>query len=79
MVASKHLRLAVETEEERRPRLDGRERKARLEKMTATKRFRLAIKNDEETIARLEKMVATTQPRLALETEDKKKNGLIWM
>ena len=77
MVTSKHLRLAVETEEETRPRLYGRERRARLEKMAATKRFRLAIEKVEETIAGLEKMVATTQLRLALETEDKKKNGLI--
>ena len=55
-------------------------RKARLEKMVATKR--LAMETDEERKARLEKMVATTQLRLGLETEDERreKNGLdlIW-
>ena len=49
MVASKQLRLAVETEEERR---------ARLENVAATKRLRLAVEMDEERKARLEKMVA---------------------
>ena len=39
MVASKQLRLAVETEEERR---------ARLENDAATKRLRLAMETDEE-------------------------------
>ena len=67
-------RLAVETEEERR---------ARLEKMVATKRLRLAMETDEERKARLEKMIATTQFRLALETEEERraKNGLdmIWI
>ena len=55
-------RLAVETEEVRR---------ARLEKMVATKRLRLGM----ETV---DKMIATTQLRLALETEEERraKNGL---
>ena len=57
-------RLATETEEERR---------ARLEKMVATKLLRLAMETDKERKARLEKMVATTQLRLALETEEEKK------
>ena len=52
MVSSEQLRLAVETEEERR---------ARLENDAATKRLRLAMEMDEERNARLEKMVATTQ------------------
>ena len=64
-------RLAVETEEERR---------AKLEKMVATKRLRLAMETDEERKARL---VATTQLRLALEREEERraKNGLdmIWI
>ena len=46
------------------------ERKARLEKMLATKRLRLAMETDEERKARLEQMVATTQLKLALETEE---------
>ena len=57
------------------------ERKARLEKMVATKW--LSMEMDEERKARLEKMVATTQLRLALETEEERreKNGLdlIWI
>ena len=57
VVASKQLRLAVETEEERR---------ARLENDAATKRLRLAMEMDEERKARLEKMVATAQLMLAL-------------
>ena len=57
VVASKQLRLAVETEEERI---------ARLENDAATKWLRLALEMDGETKARLEKMVATTQLRLAL-------------
>ena len=57
VIASTHLRLAVETEEERR---------ARLENDAATKRLRLAIEMDQERKARLEKMVATPQTTLAL-------------
>ena len=57
MVASKQLRLAVETEEERR---------ARLEIDVATKLLRLAMEMDEERKARLEMMVATAQLMLAL-------------
>ena len=65
--ATKRLSLAMETDEER---------KARLEKMVATKW--LFMEMDEERKARLEKMVATTQLRLALETEEERraKNGL---
>ena len=59
------------------------ERKARLEKMVATKRLKLAMETDEKRKARLEKMVATIQLRLALETEEERraKNGLdlIWI
>ena len=54
VVASKQLRLAMETEEERR---------ARLENDAATKRLRLAIEMDEERKERLEKMA---QLKLAL-------------
>ena len=46
----------METEEERR---------ARLENDAATKRLRLSMGMDEERKARLEKMVATTQLMLA--------------
>ena len=55
MVYSEQLRLAVETEEERR---------ARLEDVDSTKRLKLAMETDEER--KLEKMVATTQLKLAL-------------
>ena len=55
--ARKQLRLAVETEEERR---------ARLENDAATKRLRLAMETEEERKARPEKMVATAQLMLAL-------------
>ena len=48
MVASKQLRLAVETEKGRR---------ARLENDAATKRLRLAMDTDEERKAKLKKMV----------------------
>ena len=47
----------METEEERR---------ARLENDAATNRLRLAMEMDEERKARLEKMVATAQVMLAL-------------
>ena len=57
VVASKQLRLAVETEGEER---------ARLENDAATKRLRLAMEMDEERKARLEKMVAIAQLVLAL-------------
>ena len=57
MVDSEQLRLAVETEEERR---------ARLENVAATKPLRSAMEMDEERKARLEKMVATAQLMLAL-------------
>ena len=56
-MASKMLRLAVETEEERR---------AKLENDAATKQLRLAMETDEERKTRLEKMVATAQVMLAL-------------
>ena len=58
--------MAIETDEER---------KARLKKMVATKRLKLAMETDEKRKERLEKMVATTQLRLALETE---KERIIW-
>ena len=64
MVASKQLKLAVETEEDRR---------AKLENDVATKRLRLAMETDEERKAGLEKMVSTTQLRLALETEEERR------
>ena len=51
------LRLTVETEEERR---------AKLENDAATKRLKLAMEMDEERKTRLEKMVATAQVMLAL-------------
>ena len=63
MVATKQLRLAKETDEERRGRL-------------ATKRVRLAMETDEETQARLEKMVATKQLRLAKETDEERRGRL---
>ena len=47
--------LAVETEEERR---------AKLENDAATKRLSLVLETDEERKARLEKMVATAQVML---------------
>ena len=56
MVDSEQLRLAVETEEERR---------ARLENVAATKRLSLAMEMDERK-PRLEKMVATAQLMIAL-------------
>ena len=49
------------------------ERRARLEKMVATKRLRLAMEMDEERKATLEKMVSTTQLRLARETEEERR------
>ena len=57
MVASNQLGLAVETEEERR---------ARLENDVATKRLRLTMEMDEERKSSLEKMVANVQLKLAL-------------
>ena len=68
MVASKQLRLAVETEEER---------KTRLENDVATKRLRLAMEMDKERKARLENMVATSplvcRVTRALRVKDKEK------
>ena len=60
MVANKHLRLAAETEEEKR---------ARLENDSATKWLSLAMETDEERKARLEKMGTTKRFRLAMEDE----------
>ena len=57
MVARKQLRFAVETEEERR---------ARLENDATTKRLRLAMEMDKERKVRQEKMVANTELILAL-------------
>ena len=63
------------------------ERRARLENDAATKQLRLVMETEEKRKARLVKMVVTTQLRLALEAEDersaKKWNGLdldlIWI
>ena len=58
------------------------ERKARLEKMIATKQLRLAMETNEERKAKLEMMVTTTQLRLALETEEERREknlDLIWI
>ena len=68
VVASKQLRFAVETEEERR---------ARLENDAATKQLRLAMETDEERKSRLEKMVATAQvgPGDRGRKKSKKRNG----
>ena len=55
MVDSEQLRLAVETEEERK-----------AENVAASKRLSLAMETDEETKSRLEKMVVTAQIMLAL-------------
>ena len=57
MVDSEQLRLAVETEEETRARLDN---------VAATERLRLAMETYEERKLRLLKMVATAQFMLAL-------------
>ena len=57
MVDSDQLRLVVETEEERR---------ARLENVAATKLLSLAKKMDKERKSRLEMMLATAQLMLAL-------------
>ena len=52
MVDSEQLKLAVETEEERR---------SRLEDVAASKWLRLAVETEEERKSRLEKMIATAQ------------------
>ena len=57
MVDSEQLRLAVETEEERR---------ARLENVASTKLLSLAMMMDKERKSRLDKMVATAQLMLTL-------------
>ena len=60
------------------------ERRARLENDAASKRLSLIMETEEQRRANLVKMVATTQLRLALEAEDEK-NGfgfdldLIWI
>ena len=60
-----------------------KERKARLKKMVATKRLKLAMETDEKRKPRLEKIVAATQLRSALEAEEerraKNKLDLIWI
>ena len=58
MVASKQLRLAVETEEERRERLEN--------DVQLPNGSDLAMETDKERKARLEKMIATAQLMLAL-------------
>ena len=66
----------METEEERR---------ARLENDAATKRLRLVMETEEERKARLVMIVATTQLRLALERTKEVQNwngldmDLIWI
>ena len=65
VVASIQLRLAVETEEERR---------ARPEYDTATKRLRLAMETEEDRKARLEKMVVGPGDRVIEEEQQKKIN-----
>ena len=57
MVDSEQLRLAVETEEERR---------ARQNNVAATKRLSLAMEMDKERKSRLEKMVVSAQLMSAL-------------
>ena len=57
VVSSEQLKLAVETEEERRARLDN---------FAATILLNLAMEMDKERKSRLEKMVATAQLMLAL-------------
>ena len=67
-LSNKQLRLAVETEEERR---------ARLENDAATKRLRLAMETDEERKARLEKMVlphSSGWPWTQRKKEEQKRN-----
>ena len=48
------------------------ERRARLENDAATKRLRLVMETEEERKARLVKKVVTTQLRLAMEAEDER-------
>ena len=57
VVASKQLRLAVDTKEERR---------ARLKNDAATKWLRLVMEMDEKRKARMDEMVATAQLMLVL-------------
>ena len=57
----------METEEERR---------ARLENNAATKRIRLAMEMDEERKVILEKMLATKWLRLTMETDEERKARL---
>ena len=62
--------MTMETEEERR---------ARLENDAATKRLRLVMETEEERKARLVMIVATTQLRLALEAEDERSAKMEWI
>ena len=55
------------------------ERRARLENDEATKRLRLNMETEEERKSRLVKMVATTQLRLAPETEDERRARLEYL
>ena len=57
MVDSEQLRLAMETEEERR---------ARLKNVASTNRLSLAMEMDEERKSRLDKIVAIAELKLAL-------------
>ena len=63
MVATKWLRLAMNTDEER---------KTRLEKMVATTQFRLAMETEEYRRARLEHLSANQHLRLSAETNNKR-------
>ena len=60
MVATKQLRLAVETEEERR---------ARLEHLSENQHHRLSAETNEERGARLEHLSANHHLRLSAETD----------
>ena len=56
------------------------ERKARLEKMVATKQLRLAVETEEERRARLEKIVGSGWPWRQRKKEEQKKDlDLIWI
>ena len=56
--------------------VESQDRKARLEKMVAIKRLKLAMETYEKRKARLEQMVAT---RLVLETEEERRAKMDWI
>ena len=70
MVSSEQLRLAVETEEERR---------ARLENDAATKRLRLAMEMDKERKARLEKIKGVVNVSVVLSLKPILKSWQLWL